>query len=202
MSKIPILVACVFQTLKEMLMWEGIIDLWGLYGLYVWRLSWDGYKHSSKNREDCEIWGPPLESVWRMPFPGSLPPFPEDIFYLLHPYWALDIQCVSNTPSPLRGTGFLPTSGYSFSTALKISSTEKLISFFSRHNISYCFGHIEVLINIQIYILGPFALPSHHASFKRLVLLLWWISVAFLFVGFCFLCRLGSGLSDTHWCHL
>lgn len=93
-------------------------------------------------------------------------------FYLLHPYWALDIQCVSNTPSPLRSTGFLPTSGYSFSTALKISSTEKLISFFSRHNISYCFGHIEVLINIQIYILGPFALPSHHTSFKRLVLLL------------------------------
>ena len=192
----------MFGTLKEMLMWKGIIDLWELHGLYVWRLSWDGYKHSSKNREDCEIWGPPLESVWRMPFPGSLPPFPEDIFYLLHPYWALDIQCVSNTPSPLRGTGFLPTSGYSFSTALKISSTEKLISFFSRHNISYCFGHIEVLINIQIYILGPFALPSHHASFKRLILLFWWISVAFLFVGFCFLCRLGSGLSDTHWCHL
>ena len=49
----------------------------------------------------------------------------------------LDIQCVCKTPSPLRGTVFLPTSGCSFSTALKISSTEKLISSFSRHNISY-----------------------------------------------------------------
>ena len=98
-----------------------------------------------------------------MPFPGSLPPFPEDIFYLLHPYWALDIQCVSNTPSPLRGTVFLPTSGCSFSTALKISSTEKLISSFSRHNISYCFGHIEVLnkhSNLHPRTLCP-PFPSH-----------------------------------------
>ena len=53
----------------------------------------------------------------------------------------LDIQCVCKTPSPLRGTVFLPTSGCSFSTALKISSTEKLISSFSRHNISYWESH-------------------------------------------------------------
>ena len=57
----------------------------------------------------------------------------------------LDIQCVCNIPSPFRGTGFLPTSGSSLSMALTISSTEKLISSFSPHNISNRFGHIEVL---------------------------------------------------------
>lgn len=100
---------------KEMLMWKGIIDLWGLHGLptgyKVWRLSWDGYKHSSKNREDFEIWGPPLEGVWRMPFPGSLPPFPEDIFYLLHPYWAPG-HCVCVRPHlPLEALFSYPQVG-------------------------------------------------------------------------------------------
>ena len=130
---------------KEMLMWKGIIDLWGLHGLptgyNVWRLSWDGYKHSSKNREDCEIWG----CLWKVSG-GCLSqalflPFLKTYFTFSTLTGPLDIQCVCKTPSPLRGTVFLPTSGCSFSTALKISSTEKLISSFSRHNISYWESH-------------------------------------------------------------